>query len=98
MSAAVRIGTAGWSLPAASRDAFAPGPHQLARYASRFNATEINSSFYRPHAASTYARWASLVPRDFRFSVKLPRTVTQYARLIDTETLLDAFFDQVAGL
>ena len=62
------------------------------------NALEINSSFYRPHAAGTYARWASLVPRGFRFSVKLPRTITQFARLVDTEDLLDGFFEQVAGL
>ena len=94
----VCIGTAGWSLPATARDAFAPGPHQLARDASRLDATEINSSFYRPHAASTYARWASLVPRGFRFSVKLPRTITQFARLVNTEDLLDGFFEQVAGL
>ncbi|EGH32463.1 hypothetical protein PSYJA_27274, partial [Pseudomonas syringae pv. japonica str. M301072] len=30
----------------------------MQRYASRFNAVEINSSFYRPHRAETYARWA----------------------------------------
>lgn len=94
----IRIGTAGWSIPATSRAHFPADGHALQRYATLMNAVEINSSFYRPHAAGTYARWASLVPRDFRFSVKLPRTVTQYARLIDTETLLDAFFNQVAGL
>lgn len=94
----VRVGVAGWSLPAASRDAFAPGAHQLARYASRLDAVEINSSFYRAHARATYARWAALVPARFRFSVKLPRTITQHARLVATEPLLDAFFAQVEGL
>lgn len=98
MSAGTRVGTAGWSLPAAVRDAFAPGSHQLARYASRLDCVEINSSFYRPHAASTYSKWAGLVPATFRFSVKLPRTITQFARLVDTEDLLDGFFEQVAGL
>ena len=93
-----RIGVAGWSLPAASRTEFAPGGHQLQRYASRLDAVEINSSFYRPHARDTYARWAALVPDGFRFAAKLPRTITQQARLAGTETLLDAFFAQAGGL
>lgn len=94
----IRIGTAGWSIPATSRAHFPADGHALQRYATLMNAVEINSSFYRPHAASTYARWASLVARGFRFSVKLPRTITQFARLVDTEDLLDGFFEQVAGL
>ena len=94
----IRIGTAGWSIPATSRAHFPADGHALQRYATLMNAVEINSSFYRPHAAGTYARWASLVPRGFRFSVKLPRTITQFARLVNTEDLLDGFFEQVAGL
>lgn len=94
----VRIGVAGWSLPRASRDAFAPGVHQLERYASRLDAVEINSSFYRAHARSTYAGWAALVPDAFRFSVKLPRTITQHARLRQADGLLDAFMAEAGGL
>lgn len=94
----IRIGTAGWSIPAASRAEFPVGGHALQRYAARLHAVEINSSFYRPHAASTYARWAALVPSGFRFSVKLPRTITQYARLREVDALLDAFMAEVAGL
>ena len=94
----IRIGTAGWSIPATSRAHYPADGHALQRYATLMNAVEIKSSFYRPHAAGTYARWASLVPRGFRFSVKLPRTITQFARLVDTEDLLDGFFEQVAGL
>lgn len=97
-STRVRIGTAGWSLPATSRALFAPGSHQLERYASRLDAVEINSSFYRAHARSTYAGWAARVPADFRFAVKLPRTITQHARLESADALLDAFFDEVRGL
>ena len=94
----IRVGTAGWSLPAGSRAEFAAGAHALQRYASRLDVAEINSSFYRAHAAQTYARWAALVPAGFRFAVKLPRSITQYARLRGAEALLDAFFAEVAGL
>ena len=97
-AARLRIGVAGWSLPAGSGDQFAAGAHQLQRYASRLDAVEINSSFYRSHARSTYAGWASLVPREFRFAVKVPRSITQYARLRDVEALLDAFMEEVGGL
>ena len=59
---------------------------------------EINSSFYRPHRPSTYARWAESVPAAFRFSVKVPKAITHEARLIGTATLLDAFVGEVSAL
>ena len=76
-----RIGCAGWSILSRHAALFGEGDSHLARYATRFNAVEINSSFYRPHAATTYARWAASVPRSFRFSVKLPKAITHDARL-----------------
>lgn len=92
------IGVAGWSLRRELADRFGDGDSQLARYATRLDCVEINSSFYRPHRASTYARWAASVPDGFRFSVKLPRAITHEARLRDCETPLLAFLDQVAAL
>ena len=75
----------------------AQGTH-LQRYASVFNAVEINSSFYRPHRASTYARWSESVPGDFRFAVKVPKTVTHEMRLVGCAHLLDEFLAPVRGL
>lgn len=91
-----RIGTAGWSIPSLYRDMVPPG--HLERYARRLNAVEINSSFYRPHRRSTYQRWAQSVAGDFRFSVKLPKTITHEAGLADCGVALDRFADEVAGL
>jgi uncharacterized protein YecE (DUF72 family) len=59
---------------------------------------EINSSFYRPHQPKTYARWASSVPDTFRFSVKVPRTITHQLRLQQCEAPLLAFLGEVAAL
>jgi uncharacterized protein YecE (DUF72 family) len=87
----IRIGTAGWSLPAEVRDRFPPDGSVLERYAAGFNAVEINSSFYRPHQPKTYARWAAGTPADFRFALKAPKTVTHQARLKDTGPQLAAF-------
>jgi len=93
-----RIGVAGWSLRRDLADRFGTGDSQLARYATRFDCVEINSSFYRPHRPATYARWAEAVPDAFRFSVKMPRSITHEARLQDHESLLDAFLEQTGAL
>ena len=92
------IGCAGWSL---HKDAAAEFPEEgshLERYAAVFPAVEINSSFYRPHQPSTYARWAASVPADFRFSVKLPKTISHEARLCGAGALLDRFAGEVNHL
>jgi uncharacterized protein YecE (DUF72 family) len=94
----IRIGTAGWSIPRAHAGLFGKGDSLLARYATRFNATEINTTFYRPHKPGTFARWADTVPRDFRFAVKLPRTITHFKRLQDVRTELDAFLASIDPL
>jgi uncharacterized protein YecE (DUF72 family) len=92
------IGTAGWSIPAQyARDFPGPGTH-LARYGARLNCAEINSSFYRPHQKKTYERWAASVPDTFRFSVKLPRSITQERKLADCDELLSRFLEESAGL
>ncbi len=87
----IRVGTAGWSLPARPD---APGTH-LSHYARTLSCTEINSSFYRPHRAATWARWAAETPSDFRFSIKAPRLITHEAKLRDAGPLLSAFFAQI---
>ena len=94
----IRIGTAGWALPASHRHHFEGDGSHLARYARVFSAVEINSSFYRPHLRATYARWAASVPEDFRFSVKMPKTITHECCLVGTDAALDAFVEQVSAL
>ncbi|ARP82255.1 hypothetical protein CAL12_16485 [Bordetella genomosp. 8] len=92
------VGCAGWSLSSQDQGTFASEGSHLERYARVFPCVEINSSFYRSHQAQTYARWADSVPDAFRFSVKLPRTITHDARLQRCEGLLRAFLDEVAAL
>jgi uncharacterized protein YecE (DUF72 family) len=94
----VYVGCAGWSLPRDAQPHFpAEGTH-LTRYAARFPAVEINSSFYRPHRPATYARWAASVPPGFRFAVKVPRAITHERRLADAAPLLDAFLAEAGAL
>ena len=86
-----RLGTAGWTVPRAVADQFPTDGSSLSRYAARFNAVEINSTFYRSHKAATYARWVAATPPDFRFAVKLPRKITHEARLENAAGLIAAF-------
>lgn len=88
----VRIGCAGWGLNDSIAEHFPGDGTHLERYAQVLTCVEINSSFYKPHRAETYARWRDSVPQKFRFSVKLPKAITHEARLESCETLLDDFF------
>ena len=86
----LRIGTAGWSVAAAAADSFPEDGSSLERYSARFGCAEINSSFHRSHRASTWERWASSVPGDFRFSAKLSKEITHKRKLVDCGALIDA--------
>lgn len=94
----VLVGCAGWSLPRAEQPRFPAEGSHLERYAARFPAVEINTSFYRPHRPATYARWGESVPPSFCFSVKVPKTLTHTLRLRDPGELLDTFLDEASAL
>lgn len=97
-SAAVYIGCAGWSLPGAVHARFPAAGTHLQRYASVFPAVEINTSFYRPHRPSTYARWRDSVPENFRFAAKVPKLVTHEKRLRNAGAVLEKFIGEVGEL
>src|SRR5687767_11197140 len=94
----IYIGTAGWSIPRESADRVQRDGTHLQRYARVLRCAEINSSFHRPHAAQTYAKWAAATPRDFRFAVKLPRTITHDLKLRRARLPLERFLEESAGL
>jgi len=98
----IHIGTAGWTLPKDHASAFPPPGDarltHLQRYAHRLHCVEINSSFHRPHLRKTWERWAATTPPNFRFAVKIPRTITHQAKLNNTGALLQTFLDEATGL
>jgi uncharacterized protein YecE (DUF72 family) len=92
------VGCAGWSLTRIAGERFPGQGTHLERYASRMPAVEINSSFYRPHRARTYEKWAEGTPDSFRFAVKVPKTITHELRLVAAESDLDAFLVDATAL
>ena len=91
-------GTAGWGNPPTEREHRAPEISHLQHYAAHFNAVEINSSFYRSHARETYERWCASTPAGFRFSVKMPRSITHESCLKHCRKELQQFLQETAGL
>ncbi len=92
------VGTAGWSIPRASAGRCPGDGSHLERYARGFGGAEINSSFYRPHSATTYARWAAATPDAFRFAVKVPRLITHDRALRRSRDPFRQFLDETGGL
>jgi uncharacterized protein YecE (DUF72 family) len=94
----IRVGLAGWSNPPAKRSERNPGQTHLSCYAAHFSCVEINSSFYRPHQSATYARWRDETPAPFRFSVKMPRSVTHESHLKRCANEVSRFSEDIAEL
>jgi uncharacterized protein YecE (DUF72 family) len=95
--AAIRIGTAGWGIPRGVAQAFAGEGSHLERYARTLACAEINSTFYKLPRMSTLARWAMAVPEGFRFSVKVPKTMT-HGGFAPTAEEFAGFLEVVSGL
>ncbi len=85
----IYIGTSGWSYPTGYgtwTGIVYPARWQgdeLAYYAERFSAVEVNASFYRMPAVRVVRGWVERTPAAFRFTLKLFHKFTHpdwYAR------------------
>jgi uncharacterized protein YecE (DUF72 family) len=95
----LHLGTASWS----SQDWIAAGFYPqgtkpaafLKHYAARYDAVEVDSSFYRAPSPALVAKWTRDVPDTFRFAFKVPRSIThdkalggdapeEFARFLET--------------
>lgn len=92
------IATAAWAIPKKVAQRFEQDGSGLVRYASVFDGVEVNSTFYRRHKASTFARWASSVPDRFRFAVKIPKQITHTRGMKDIAALFETFIEDIAPL
>ena len=81
---ALFVGTSGWAYKQWKPDFYPEGLPQsrfLEHYATALSACEINATFYRRQAESTFEKWARAVGEDFRFTAKAHRMIT-HARSI----------------
>lgn len=58
---------------------------RLQYYGSLFNSVEINSTFYKLPKITTITNWAESVTPDFRFTFKIPKSITHAPKLAFAE-------------
>lgn len=92
------VATAAWAISKSVADHFPAHGTGLNRYANVLRGVEINSTFYRHHRLSTYARWAASVPDDFRFALKMPKAITHERRLNKIAPLFSSFLEEISPL
>ena len=97
MAGRIYVGTAGWSIPRMSAHRCPTAGTHLERYARLFHCAEINSSFYRPHAPATYAKWGASTPGEFLFAVKVPRLITHELELRSSRAPFEQFVAETAS-
>ncbi len=91
MNNTIYIGTSGWSYPTGYgkwKGVFYPpkwSGDELRYYAERFNAVEVNSSFYRTLNVDMAKSWVERTPADFQFAVKLYNKFTHPAMYQKTQ-------------
>ncbi|MEX2573901.1 MAG: DUF72 domain-containing protein [Balneolaceae bacterium] len=69
---------------------------ELAYYASRFNAIELNATFYRNFRPEQVQAWYAKVPPHFRFFPKINSDISHRKWLSDIAGPLDYFLDSIA--
>jgi uncharacterized protein YecE (DUF72 family) len=78
----ILVGTSSWSDPGFVEHWYPKGLAARGRldfYAERFDAVELNSSFYAIPQTSTVEGWASRTPGGFTFDVKLHKLLSHHA-------------------
>jgi uncharacterized protein YecE (DUF72 family) len=71
---------------------------RLRAYATWCNAVEGNTTFYATPTPDTVRSWAEQTAPDFRFVLKLPKTITHERRLADIADPLRAFLAAIEPL
>ncbi|BBX92435.1 DUF72 domain-containing protein [Mycolicibacterium boenickei] len=90
----IRIGTSGWSYDHWTDVLYprgTPAKSRLARYVGEFDTVELNGSFYRWPADTTFTGWRDQMPDGFTMSVKAHRGLTHYRRLRSPESWTPRF-------
>jgi uncharacterized protein YecE (DUF72 family) len=81
------VGTSSWADPGFVEEWYPPDlpdRDRLAWYAERFDAVEVNTTFYGVPDDRTVRRWVEQTPGGFTFDVKLHRLLSRHAAPLDS--------------
>ena len=82
MAGRIVVGTSSWADPGFVEEWYPPdlpARDRLRWYAERFEAVEVNATFYAVPSPKTVARWADETPPGFSFDVKLHRLLSRHS-------------------
>lgn len=87
MAGRILVGTSSWADPGFVKEWYPPkmaARERLPWYAQRFQAVELNSSFYAIPDRNTVHGWVEITPADFVFDVKVHRALSRHAAPVDS--------------
>ena len=67
----------------------------LRRYSESFNSVEVNNTFYRIPRKLSVENWRDQTPDNFKFSVKIPLSISHSSSLLYDPEKLDVFLDHI---
>jgi uncharacterized protein YecE (DUF72 family) len=82
MAGRIVVGTSSWSDPGFVEEWYPQGMQARERlpwYAKRFQAVEVNSTFYAVPDRSTVRRWSEVTPEEFVFDIKVHRALSRHS-------------------
>lgn len=98
---AIWVGTSGFSY-GHWKGSFYPAKlkqtEMLTAYSERFDAVEVNNTFYRMPRKSVMQAWAAKVPSGFRVVLKASGRITHQQRLANASENIRYLYEQAAGL
>ena len=87
MTGRIAVGTSSWADPGFVEEWYPPGlpaRDRLPYYAERFDAVEVNSTFYAVPGTAQVATWAARTPEGFTFDVKLHRLLSRHSATLQS--------------
>jgi uncharacterized protein YecE (DUF72 family) len=87
MAGRIVVGTSSWADPGFIKDWYPPkmpAGQRLGWYAERFEAVELNASFYAVPERDTVRRWVDVTPDGFTFDVKLHKLLSRHSTSLDS--------------
>ena len=96
--AEIRIGTSAFTAAGWAGSFYPKGMKStdyLSFYATRFDAVELDNTFYATPALSTVRSWYGKTPPGFLFAAKVPQVITHEKVLANCRPEVDAFVDAV---
>ncbi len=89
------IGTSGWNYESWIKRFYPKELRQkdwLEFYSKHFDTVEINMTFYRWPKPSFLSSWYKRAPKNFKFTLKAPRTITHVRKLNNVERQVKDFY------